>query len=290
MPEDKPLPKIGRTMRAAHKAAKDDAGQVVKAGELIQAHFPKGVSPSLTARRVLALMMGAAAGDGWQKQTHRITKRDIRQAHKGNERIEQILDEVAGIRLTLEGISSRGHPARIRGALVRIIEETSEDDTSWIEFDFYDDVRRLLGASDVYATLNRAALLAFRSKYTVTLYELGCLLSGRRDPTQTFTVADLRRKVGVEDSKYRDWTDLKRFVLNIAMNEINQLSHFSMTFQEHRKGRAVTAVTLGFWQKDEEGVMAAARELNRPKVGRKARREGTTETLVQLDIEDFQSS
>lgn len=278
-------------MRAAHKAAKDDADQVIKAGELIQATFPKGASPSLTARRVLALMMGAAAGDGWKKQTHRITKKDIRQAHKGNERIEQILDEVAGIRLTLEGISSRGHPARIRGALVRIIEETSDDDASWVEFDFYDDVRRLLGASDVYATLNRAALLAFRSKYTVTLYELGCLLCGRRDPTQTFTVLELRRKAGVEDSKYSDWAQLSRKVLLPARDEINQLAHFVMSIQEHREGRKVVRVTLGFWLKDEEGMMNAARELDRPRVGRKARRNGTVEEIPsQVDIEDHIST
>ncbi|MGC2857811.1 hypothetical protein ACM64Y_20290, partial [Novispirillum sp. DQ9] len=103
-----PEPAVGRTMKAAQKAADNWRGsEIVKAGELVEAHFPKGASPSLTARRVLALMMGAAAGDGWKKQTHRITKKEIRQAHKGNERIDQILDEVAGIRLTLDGISSR---------------------------------------------------------------------------------------------------------------------------------------------------------------------------------------
>lgn len=269
-------------MRAAYKAAQDEMGQIVKAGELIQAHFPKGASPSLTARRVLALMMGAAAGDGWQKKNHRITKKNIRQAHKGNERIEQILDEVSGIRLTLEGISSRGHPARIRGALVRIIEETNEDDNSWVEFDFYDDVRQLLGASDVYATLNRAALLAFRSKYTVTLYELGCLLSGRRDPTQTFTIDELRRKVGVEDEKYYRWVDLKRFVLHQAKMEVDQLSHFYMTINEHKHGRSIHSVTLGFWLKDEDGIMAAAKELGRPKIGRKTRR--NLNSLIQKNL------
>jgi len=282
-------PKTGRTMKAAYKAAQEGPGQIVKAGELIHAHFPKGASPSLTARRVLALMMGAAAGDGWRKQTHRITKKEIRQAHKGNDRIEAILDEVAGIRLTMDGISSRGRPARIRGALVRIVEEADEADSAWVEFDFYDDVRRLLGASDVYATMNRAALLAFRSKYTVTLYELGCLLSGRHDKTQRFTVEDLRRKVGVEDGKYRDWTDFNRFVLQQARTEIDQLAHFLMTITEERKGRKVVAVTLGFWPKDEAGMIEAAKELERHRSGRRARRDGTVEQIApyQSDLEDF---
>ncbi|MGC2857806.1 replication initiation protein, partial [Novispirillum sp. DQ9] len=216
-----------------------------------------------------------------KKQTHRITKKEIRQAHKGNERIDQILDEVAGIRLTLDGISSRGRPAKIRGALVRIVEEIDEADAAWVEFDFYDDVRRLLGASDVYATMNRAALLAFKSKYTVTLYELGCLLAGRRDPTQRFTVEELRRKAGVEEGKYRDWTDLNRKVLLQAKAEIDQLAHFVMTVQEERRGRKVVAVTLGFWRKDEEGMMSAAKELDRPKVGRKARGAGTAEQIIE---------
>lgn len=272
---------VGRTMKAAQKAADNwGGGEIVKAGELVEAHFPKGASPSLTARRVLALMMGAAAGDGWKKQTHRITKKEIRQAHKGNERIDQILDEVAGIRLILEGISSRGWPARIRGALVRIVEEADEGDAAWVEFDFYDDVRKLLGASDVYATMNRAALLAFRSKYTVTLYELGCLLAGRRDPTQRFTVDELRRKAGVEDGKYPRWVDLRRFVLDQARVEIDQLAHFVMTVHEERRGRKVVAATLGFWRKDEEGMLEAARELDRSKVGRRARGSGAVEAVA----------
>jgi hypothetical protein len=289
MPKPSTKAPAGRTMRAAHKAAQSGVGEIVKAGELIQAHFPKGVAPSLTARRVLALMMGAAAGDGWRKQTHRITKAEIRQAHKGNERISQILDEVAGIRLTMDGISSRGRPARVRGALVHIVEETDDSDSAWVEFDFYDDVRSLLGASDVYATMNRAALLAFRSKYTVTLYELGCLLAGRRDPTQRFTVEELRQKLGVEDRKYRDWTDFRRKVLVQAAREIDQLAHFRMSLLEHRRGRKVEAVTLGFWRKDEAGMIEAARELERHRSGRRARRDRTVDQVVgaQTDLEDF---
>lgn len=274
-------PKTGRTMKAAHKAAQDGSGQIVKAGELIQATFPKGVAPSLTARRVLALMMGAAAGDGWRKQTHRITKKEIRQAHKSNERMEAILEEVAGIRYQMDGISTRGHPARILGALVQITMEKADDDSAWVEFDFYDGVRRLLGASDVYGTMNRAALLAFRSKYTVTLYELGCLLSGRRDPTQTFTVEELRQKVGVEGGKYPRWVDFKRFALQQARTEIDQLAHFVMTVREHRQGRKVVKVTLGFWPKDEAGMIAAAKELERHRTGRKARLNGTVERIAE---------
>lgn len=272
--------KIGRTMKAAYKAAQDEQDQMIKAGELVQAHFPRGLSPSLTARRVLALMMGAAAGDSWRKQVHRITKKEIRQAHKGNDRIEAILDEVAGIRLTLNGISSRGRPARIRGALVRIIEENDDADSAWVEFDFYDDVRRLLGASDVYATMNRAALLAFRSKYTVTLYELGCLLCGRRDPTKTFTVEALRTKLGVETGKYSDWAQINRKVLQQARMEIDQLAHFLMTVQEQRRGRKVVSVTLSFWAKDEAGMIEAAKELERHRSGRKARRDGSVERIT----------
>jgi len=196
---------------------------------------------------------------------------------------------VAGIRLTMDGISSRGRPARIRGALVHIVEETDEGDSAWVEFDFYDDVRRLLGASDVYATMNRSALLAFRSKYTVTLYELGCLLSGRNCKTQTFSVDDLRRKLGVEEDKYSDWAQFRRKVIQPARTEIDQLAHFVMTVQEQRQGRKVVAVTLGFWPKDEAGMMAAAVELERHRTGRKARLDGTVEQIApyQTDLEDF---
>lgn len=272
----------GRTGRAAHKARETHgSAEIVEARELIEAQFQRGQSPSLAARRTLILLLATAAADGFEDRLHRVSKREIRQGHKGNERLKDVLDEVAATRLTVPSISSRGQAAILRTGLFESMwEETDEGDSSWVEFKLNPHVRRLLGGSSNYAVLNRAALMAFQSRYSVTLYEIGCLYCGRRDPTVRLTVPALRQRLGVPTGVYGDFAQLRREVLAKAKGELDQLAHFQITITEHRVGRKVDAVTLGFWMKDAAAINEAAREVDRPKVGRKARRVGTVQRLT----------
>ena len=269
-------------MRVAHEAALAHEGrEIVKAGELVDIKFRSGQSPTLAARRTLSLLIGKAAGDAWKDTVHRITKRELRGDHKGNERIGPWLDEVAAIRLTLPTISSRGRTAIERAGLFALLtEETEEGDDSWVEFQFSPAARRVFGDSGMYARLNRAALLAFESKYSVTLYELGSLLVGRKyDQTWRGTIPELRAKLGIEQAQYSNWADLRRFTLETAKAEINHLAHFDLTWQEKRQGRKVTDIELRFLLKEPADMNEASRECERVKVGRKARREKTIERV-----------
>jgi len=150
-----------------------------------------------------------------------------------------------------------------------------------VEWEFTEPARHVLQGSDYYARMNRAALLAFDSKYAVTLYELGALMSGRRDPRWHGTIEQLREKLGVEPGKYRDWTDLRRFTIEQAKAEIDQLAHFALTWKEKRRGRKVIEIELYFWPKPADGVDAAAEEVDRPRVGRKARRRGAVDQISE---------
>lgn len=297
LPDLPPLPdtndkaQVGRTMKAAHQAAADFRGrEVVKAGELIEARYAQGVSPSLAARKVLALLIGKAAGDAWRPGSHTITKRELRGSHKGNERLPDILDELMGVKFKLPTISKDGHAATLTAALIAWnIEETSDKDGAIVEWEFTEPTRRVLQGSDYYARMNRAALLSFRSKYALTLYEMGSLISGRRDPSIRLSIADFREKVGVEVGTLPRWPDLHRRVLDQAKAEIDQLAHFTLSWRETRQGKKVVEVELFFWRKAETETDAAADEVARPKVGREARRKGTVERIApqQTDLEDF---
>jgi len=270
-------------MKVAHSVARDFAGrEIVKAGELITASYAKGSAPSLAARKVLALLIAKAAGDAWKPGSHTITKRELRGSHKGNERIPSILDELMGVKFKLETIGAGGRHAILTAALIAWnIEETDDEDGAIIEWEFTEPCRRVLQGSDYYARMNRAAVLAFDSKYALTLYELGALLSGRHDPSWQGAVAELRDKLGVEPGKLARWPDLNRYALQQAKREIDQLAHFTLSWKERRQGRKVVSVELFFWLKDPKGVNQAAAELDRPKVGRKSRRDGTVDQIAQ---------
>jgi len=275
-------PKVGRTMKAAFSAKVEGFDRFIKPGELVDVKFGRGQSPSLVARRTLALLIGEAAGDAWKDTTHRIPKKCIRQAHKSNERLSDTLDEVASILMVCETISSRGRAAISRSGLFEdLIEETEDSDGAWIEYRFNAHARRLFGASEHYAAMNSAALFAFNSKYAVTLYELGCLYSGRRDPSVEFTMPELRERLGIEKGRYKDYAQLKRRVFDQAKLEIDHLAHFTFNWVEVRHGRKIVRVRLQFWKKTQEEIDSTADECERPKVGRKARRDDTAEKIIE---------
>lgn len=287
--EDRLPALIGRTMKVA-SAARNNHGleEIIKAGELVRARPAKGRSLSLFAQRCLNLMLAEAAGDAWKDRPFTVTKKALRRGHKGNERIDQMLDELMSVTMKIDTVSQRGQPAILTVALLSSnIEEKATDDESLVTFRFSREFAAVMQHSNIYAVLSSATVLALESKYSLKLYEIGCQLSQRRHPMVVLTVPELRELLGIPEGAMKRWPDLRRFVLDRARAEIDQLADFRMTIAdsgpEHRSGRKVIRVTLGFWPKDDAGIAAAAAEVARSRVGRRARRQGTTELIFRED-------
>jgi plasmid replication initiation protein len=283
----KPNLPVGRTMRVAHEVrANFEGDEIVKAKELIEVRYAKGQSLSLASRKVLNLLIGKAAGDAWKPGSQVITKRELRGSHDSNDRLPAILDELMTTTFKLAVTSRRGLPAVLTAALLAWnIEETSETDDAIIEFEFTEPARKALRESNQYAIMNRAAVLSFDCKYSVTLYEIGCQRWQKRDVSWDGTPADLRAILGVPENTYDDWANLRRRVLDPAIEEVNHLAPFVVSIPERggikRQGRKVVGIRLEFWEKEDADKEAAFRELERSRVGRKARRTGKVETVAQ---------
>jgi hypothetical protein len=274
-------------MKAAHQAARTIPDtEIVKAGELVEARFARGASPSAPARKVLALLIQKAAGDAWKPGPHSMLKRDLRGSHKGNERLPDIFDELQRTLLRIETVAPDGRAAALVAPVIAYrIEHLEDDDGSCVWWEFSEPARRAMQGSDYYAALNRGTLLAFGSRYAVTMYERGCLLAGRRDPRWRGDVPTLREVLGVPAKVYRDWGDIRARVVEPAIAEVNQIADFVASYRvENGPRNKVVAVELWFMPKDPAGRNAAAAELNRSRVGRKARRAGTVETVRPLAL------
>jgi len=279
-------------MRAAHVRPQEhgEGTGVVKAGELVEATYPEGASLSAAARKVLVLLLAKAAGDAWQDQEHQITKGELRGTHQSNDRLVRVLDELQRVLLRIQVKSSRGHDAVLVAPIIaQRIEELDDEARSVVFWRFSEPMRRVMQASDHYAEMQQQAVLAFESRYSVTLYEYGCLLYRRQHPTWQGSTVELRELLGVPTGTYRDWTDLSRKTLDMAKSEIDYIAPFTLTWHESRRGRAVVAVELRFEPKDPAAVAAAKAELNSARTGRKARRDEQAKvqaapTQQQLDL------
>jgi hypothetical protein len=280
-PEIEPEP--NRAMRAAHVVAQRGTVEFVKPGQLIEVRFVKGQSLSLASSRLLALMILAAGGDAWQPIRHRIRKSDIRRGHKGNERIGDMLEELHRTLFAQDDKSWRDRKAKVRFSLIQYsAEEVEGGDSGWIEWEFTPDARRLIQDSETYAVLNRQAVLGFRSVYALRLYELGALRLHRREAAWRGDVTALRAALGIPAEAYaQNFSQIRGKVLIPAKAEIDQLAHFTLDWREVRKGNKIVELEITFTPKDAPAQIETVDELSRGKYGRKARREGTVEAIVE---------
>lgn len=273
----------GRAMRVAAALRAKGGDEFAKPGSIIEVKFVKGESLSLTASRLLALMILTAGGDAWEDKPHRMRKADIRRGHKGNERITDMLQELHRTLFAVDDRSWRGKKATTLFSLIsRSREETEENggEAGWIEWEFTPDARKMIQASETYAVLNRQAVLGFRSNYALKLYELGALRLHRRQATWKGDMTALRAALGIPPDVYTDFAQLRRKVLEKAKAEIDQLAHFRVDWREIRQGRTVAEIEFRFEPKGAPEVIETVDELDRHSSGRKERRDGTVERVL----------
>ena len=133
-----------------------------------------------------------------------------------------------------------------------------------------------------WAILDRQTVFALSSKYSILLFQhVASLLNLDHVTSKTFTVPELRAVLGVPDGKLAQFGHFNSRALTPAIAEINQTSRLILTATPNKIGRTIASVTIAWEEKPLEGKREAKAELDRPKVGRKARRDGTAETVAR---------
>lgn len=258
----------------------------MKATELVEAAFVDGTSPSGAARKTFALMLIKAAGNAWADCWHVATKGDLQQAHQTKTRMQGVLDELATTLLRVRIVAADGFPEELTGAIISGHRITLADDaTARVQWKFSDAMREVMRRSDYYTELRAQTIAALESRYSVSLYELGCAYYRRRYPVWSGTVDQFRALLGVPSS-YRDWTDVRRRTLAAAKAEVDFLAPFRITWKEIRRGRTVERIEIWFSPKDAAERADAEAEIQRSRIGRKARRDGAAETVMDPDVQN----
>lgn len=86
------------------------------------------------------------------------------------------------------------------------------------------------------------------SSYAIRLYEL--LIQWRSaGKTPTFDLAIFRQQLGVEPHQYKTMSNFKTYVLDFALNQVNELTDITTKYEQHKKGRSITGFSFSFKQK-----------------------------------------
>lgn len=87
------------------------------------------------------------------------------------------------------------------------------------------------------------------SVYAVRLYEI--LIAWRSTgKTPLITLYDFRQKIGVLETEYKRMYDFKKYVLDIALKQVNEHTDITVKVEQHKTGRSITGFSFSFKQKN----------------------------------------
>jgi plasmid replication initiation protein len=87
------------------------------------------------------------------------------------------------------------------------------------------------------------------SKYAVRLYEL-VIAWKATCKTPVFKLQDFREKIGLlDENEYSTMSNFKKFVLDLAVDQINEHTDIKLTYEQHKTGRTITGFSFKFKQK-----------------------------------------
>lgn len=274
-----------RTLDAiASHAGNPDA--IVEAGELTDMRFSSGNRLSLRGGKLFHLLIQAAGVRIADPIQHRLTLAALNTTfHLRLAELDELIDELASTVIKLRLTDATGRRYLKTGPLLSDTEREDDDQAqAELRFEFSPTMRRAIGSSTHWAVISRRAMLTFESKYSLRLYTLLSLRTGMRKAHEDFTLEDIRALLGVPKDKLTSWQAFKLRALDVAVEEINHLAGFTVSYLPKKLGKRVIGVTIAWGVKEQAGRIEALKELERPKVGRKARREGTVEAITTESV------
>ena len=285
-------------MVATLQALSDRGGrgdELIAAGEVLNLRFQSGAkSPvlSLRASKLLHFLVNAAGADACELKTHSISAEKLNeQFHLSIEDLLSTVRELFQAVVQLEYRTETGRRVVKTGPMLADVErdlEGDEKDPALIRWEFSPVMRLVMSGSDHWAALSKKAVLAFESRYALRLYEI---LSLRKNlthkNTEVFELDDLRQRFGIEPGKLQAFSDFRKYALEPAIAEVNQLTGLRVSYELIKRGRGgkVHSIVLD-WKAGTPAERAqVARELEATRVGRKARREGNVDQLSLPDVD-----
>ncbi|NKX37669.1 replication initiation protein [Rhodobacteraceae bacterium R_SAG4] len=251
--------------------------EVIKPSELIQITGHQQLS--LNARRAITILWHNAHRQGIEEnKDYVIELADLRtDGHRGIKPVEEAVTLLMQTILTVKLRNGKQRRVQFLGG-----NDMDDDDrpAGTLTYSFDKRLVEILQDSAIWGKIALPVLMAFSSKYAVSLYENACQWTGLQHKLhQEFTLDELRELMGVEGKKYKSFGDLNLHVLKPSVMEINALAPFNISMLPVKTGRSVTGVKVGWWRKSNEELAAAFQEAQRPKVGRRARLSGRAETV-----------
>lgn len=100
-----------------------------------------------------------------------------------------------------------------------------------------------------YTTIAVDEALKFKRFYTIRLYEL--LMQFKKTNERHIKIESLRQIFQIEKNKYERFADLRKWVLEPSINEIESKTNWKIDWQPIKTGRKITSISFVFEQSNK---------------------------------------
>ena len=138
------------------------------------------------------------------------------------------------------------------------------DDLALLEITFAPDVVPLVTRLEEHFTSYQAKQVAhLTSKYATRLYEL--LIAWREvGKVPQIEIGEFRNRLGLLDDEYTAMHNFKKRVLEPSIQQINEHTDVTVTYEQHKKGRLISGFSFKIKQKQQVKQVESNRDPNTP--------------------------
>ena len=153
-------------------------------------------------------------------------------------------------RFTYQKLTEKGNKENVTSRWVQSISYVENE--AIVRLKFSDDVAPLIHSLEKHFTSYELEQVAgLNSKYAVRLYEL--VVAWRTTgKTPMLSVDELRQKLGVVNGEYQKMEVFKRRVLDFSVQQINEKTDITITYEQQKQGRKIIGFTFSFKQKKDK--------------------------------------
>jgi hypothetical protein len=249
--------------------------EAIKPAELIQVSGHHELT--LNARRAITILWHSAHLQGIAEgKDYSVEIDDLKpDSHKGYEMVEDAIEALMRSILILKLPDGKVRRVQFLGG-----NDLDDPDrpAGVLTYSFDKRLIEVLKDSTIWGKIALPVLMAFTSKYAISLYEnIAQVANLSKKIFQTHTLDEFRDLLGVPPGRYKTFGELNKHVIKPAVTEVNALAPFEVSLVPIKQGKRVVQIRVGWWAKEGDALRDAWTEMRRPKLGRRARIAGTAE-------------
>jgi len=226
-----------------------DTNAATQSNKLVEAAY----KISVPAKRVMLMLLGQIH-PGQQDVSKKVCIEASEYAEKTGISINQSYVDIKNGCRELMGtiIKTKDYVRKTTSECVVVSWMEYHDKEGWLEATFTPWIAPYIHSLSKlgYTTIAIDEALKFKRFYTIRLYEL--IMQWESTGDRHIKIDDLRKAFQIDKKQYPRFADLRRWVLDPSITELNNKTELNVRWEPKKTGRKITSISFSFSKKNEK--------------------------------------